>query len=268
MRKRLACLVAAVAVIAVSAAPVSAAPEVSFKARLVPVSGYPETGNLYGGGAAVAVEYRITGSEYEQSPPPLAGIKLQLPQGFHLNNEGWRTCSKSPLEPELGPGSGRCGPSSYAGPPGTVQAFVSLGGVRESEVAALESVRAPDGSVHFFIDGHNPLSLEIFSVGEWMHMRGGAGFGPELAAEVPLVESLPGGPFASIGGIQLQLGAARGPSSPHRATYYLEVPRRGMCPRGGFRMKTETIFAAIAGLPRHIVTRGYRMPCPGRSARR
>ena len=69
----------------------------------MPIPGYPETGNIYGAGAAVEAEYLITGTEYEGSPPPLAGINFYLPTGSKLHTTGFPTCAKSVLEPS-GPG--------------------------------------------------------------------------------------------------------------------------------------------------------------------
>jgi hypothetical protein len=62
----------------------SAAPTATFKARFVPISGFPGTGDILGAGAAVQSEYSISGSEYGGFPPPLVGINLLLPEGVVL----------------------------------------------------------------------------------------------------------------------------------------------------------------------------------------
>jgi hypothetical protein len=213
----------------------------------------------------VEAEYLITGTEYEGSPPPLAGINFYLPSGVKLNNKGWPTCQKSVLEP-AGAGPEHCPAGSHAGPTGVVHGFVTLGGERVKEEAEVQSFYAPGGGLEFFTKGHTPVVLEIISSGKYIHLGGGGGFGPELETEIPLVESLPGAPYASVESIKVKAGAARGPKSPKKAIYYGTVPKK--CPKGGFKIKTEVIFAAVAGLPRQVVTKVYSAPCPRRAAKR
>jgi hypothetical protein len=239
----------------------SATPEVKFKAKAVPIPGYPHTGNIYGAGAAVQAEYLITGKEYEGSPPPLSGINFYLPKGTKLNTGGWPICAKSVLEPS-GAGPKGCPAKSHAGPTGTVNGFVTLGGERVKEAATVESFYAPGGGLEFFTAGHSPVSLEILSSGHYLHKGGSGGFGPELETEIPLVESLPGAPYASVESINIKAGSARGPKSPSKAIYYGRVPKRGSCHKPGFKIKTEVIFAAVGGLPRQVVTKTYNAPCP------
>jgi hypothetical protein len=243
----------------------SATPEVKFKAVAVPIPGYPETGNLFNAGAAIEAEYHITSTEYLGAPPPLKGINFFLPAGVKLHNKGWPTCAKSVLEP-TGRGPGACPRGSHAGPVGTAHGFVFLGGEKVSESLTIESFYAPGGGLEFFSKGHSPVLLEIISSGRYLHLGGGAGFGPELETEIPLVESLPGAPYASVESIKVKAGSARGPKSPKKAVYYGTVPKK--CPKGGFNVKTEVIFAAVNGLPEQRVTKTYKAPCPRRRARR
>ena len=39
-----------------------------FKAKAVPIPGFPHTGNILGAGAALKLEYTITGTEYDGLP--------------------------------------------------------------------------------------------------------------------------------------------------------------------------------------------------------
>ncbi len=244
----------------------SATPEVKFKAEAVPIPGYPETGNIYGAGAAVQAEYVITGTEYEGSPPPLSGINFYLPSGSKLHTAGFPTCSKSVLEPS-GQGPNGCSKASHAGPTGEALGYVTLGGERVHEHLTIESFYAPGGGVEFFAAGHSPVSLEILSSGRYLHLGGGGGFGPEIETEIPLVASVPGAPYASTETIKVKAGSAYGPKSPKKATYYGRVPKKGQCPKGGFKLKTEVKFAAVGGLPEQEVTKEYRAPCPRRSVK-
>jgi hypothetical protein len=245
----------------------AATPELLAKGEAVPIPGYPETGNIYGAGAAVLAEYQITGTEYVGSPPPLAGINVYLPTGVKLHPQGFKTCPPAILEPS-GLGPSHCPRASRAGPPGEVLGFVSIGGERVKEAATVESFFAPGGGIEFFTFGHSPVNIEVLSTGVIRHPNGAGGFGPEFESHIPLVASLPGAPYASVEHIKVREGAAYGPKNPKKATYYGRVPKKGQCPKGGFRVKTEVIFAEVGGLPQQTVTKEIRVPCPRRSLRR
>ena len=105
----------------------SALPTVTFKAEAVAIKGFPHTGNILGAGAAVQAEYKISGTEYDNSPPPLIGINFYLPSGTKLHTTGFPTCSKTTLE-QFGPV--KCSKGSAAGPVGTAEGFVTFGGER------------------------------------------------------------------------------------------------------------------------------------------
>jgi hypothetical protein len=245
----------------------SAAPEVTFKAEAVPIPGYPETGNIYGAGAAVQAEYTIKGTEYVGSPPPLKGINFFLPTGTKLHTSGFPTCPIAELEP-TGKGPKGCSSKSHAGPTGEAVGFVSLGGERVHETTTIESFYAQGGGLEFFTFGHSPVNLEILSKGRYINLGGSGGFGPELETEIPLVASVPGAPYASVETIKVKAGSAYGPKNPKKAVYYGRVPKKGKCPKGGFHIKTEVIFAEVGGLPQQTVTKEYRAPCPRRSLKK
>ncbi len=144
----LSCLAVAFAAAVAPADVADATPTVTARGQAVPIPGYPETGDIYGAGAAVLAEYGITGNEYEGSPPPLAGINVYLPKGTTLHPAGFTTCPPSVLEP-AGAGPSHCPSASRAGPPGEVHGFVSLGGERVKEAATVESFFAPGGGLEF-----------------------------------------------------------------------------------------------------------------------
>src|SRR5271166_3431576 len=69
MRRASTCLaLLGLAVLGLPAA-ASAAPVVTFKAKAVPIPGFPHTGNILGAGAAEQVEWTIKGTEYGGFPP-------------------------------------------------------------------------------------------------------------------------------------------------------------------------------------------------------
>jgi len=237
----------------------SALPTVKFKAEAVPIPGYKGTGNIRGAGAAVKAEYQISGTEYLGSPPPVIGVNVYLPKGTKLHPSGFPTCSAATLE-QFGPI--KCKKGSAAGPIGTVLGFVTFGGERVEESAELSSFYAPGGGFLFFVDGHAPVSLEIISTGHFVNLGGAGGFGPELKTKVPLVASVPGAPYASAKSIDVKTGSAIGPkNNPKKDTYYGRVPKT--CPKGGFPIKTEVIFAENGEESNpESVTATYKAPCP------
>ena len=234
-----------------------AAPTVKFKAFPVPIKGYPHTGNILGAGAAIQAEYKISGTEYGGFPPPLVGVNFYLPKGTVLHTSGFPTCAATKLE-QVGPSA--CSRSSAAGPVGKVLGIVSFGSERVEEAATLESFYAPGGGIEFFTDGHSPVSLEILSKGRYVDLGGAGGFGPKLVAQVPLVSTVPGAPYASVESISVKAGSAHRVDG--KPVFYGRVPKK--CPKGGFPIKTELIFDRGGAVPivQEIVTATYKSPCP------
>ena len=236
----------------------SAAPTVQFKAKAVPIAGFPHTGNIFGAGAAFESEFKISGTEYGGFPPPLIHVNVYLPAGVKLHTSGFPTCPKSTLEPS-GKGPKACS-KAKAGPVGSVQGFVAFGKEVVPESATIESFYAPGGGIQFYTTGHSPVSLEFLSKGHYTNLGGGGGFGPELITEVPLVETVPGAQDASVQHITVQAGSAI--KKGKEVIYYGRVPKKGQCPKGGFNIKAEFMFAGLGGLSPATVPVSYKAPCP------
>ena len=113
----------------------SAAPEVTFKAKAVPMTGYAETGNLLNAGTAVEAEYSISGTEYGGFPAPLIGVNFYLPNGAKIHPAGFPTCATQVVAVEKEPS--KCPAGSKAGPVGKVLGVVAFGGTRVPEEATL-----------------------------------------------------------------------------------------------------------------------------------
>lgn len=236
----------------------SATPTVKLKAEATPIPGYKGTGNILGAGAAIHAEYSIEGKEYFNSPPPIIGVNFWLPAGVKLHPSGFPTCQEAVLEKE---GPGKCPKGSAAGPIGSVLGFVTFGNERVEETAELYSFYKPGGGFTFFVWGHSPTLLEIYSHGSYVNYVGGGGYGPELKTIVPLVASVPGAPYASTTSINIRAGSAVGPkNNPKKDTYYGREPTK--C-HGGLKVKTEVIFAENGEESKpEPVTTTYTAPCP------
>ena len=234
----------------------SAKPKVTFKALAVPIPGFRGTGNILGAGTDLETEYKIEGNEYQGSPPPIIGINFYLPKGTVLHPSGFPTCSQAVVE-QKGPVG--CSKASEAGPVGTALGYVTLGGERVEETTEVRSFYKTGGGFIFFTKGTDPVELEILSPGHYKNYVGGAGYGPELEVTVPEIASLPGAPFASVKTIKVKAGSAY--KSHGKTIYYGRVPKT--CPKGGFPVKTEVIFAENGEESKPVaVTALYKAPCP------
>jgi hypothetical protein len=235
-----------------------AAPTVTLKGEAVPIPGFPHTGNILGAGAAVEGEITIKGTEYGGYPPPLIGVNVFLPKGTELHPNGFPSCSTKIIVEEKEPS--KCPPGSKAGPVGHAWGFVVFGSQRVPEEVSIESFYAPGGGLNFYVAGHTPASIEIVSQGKFLHLGGSEGWGPEASVNVPLIETVPGAADASTERIVTKLGSAirRKGKKP---LYYGTVPKK--CPKGGFPVKAELIFAENGDVNTPVVsTAEFKAPCP------
>ena len=275
MRRASTCLVLlGLAVLGVPAL-ASAAPTAqisSFKAQAVPIpkpggGNYPHTGNILGAGAALNVEYVITGSGYgvtTQNPaggiPPISQVNFFLPAGAKINTSGFGTCAATVLK-NVGPSG--CKANSAASPVGHALGEVTFGTERVPEEAELRAFFAPGGGLNFYVAGHSPVSLEIVSSGHWVN-SGQKPYGLELETLVPAIATVPGAPLASTKTINIKSGAAI--KKGNKIISYGYLPKK--CPRGGFPVKTEIIFGGSFGgerefgIPAQTATATYTAPCP------
>ena len=235
----------------------AAAPTVTVKGRAVPIPGFPHTGNFFGAGAAVQAQVAISGSEYGGFPPPLVGINVYLPMGVKLHPQGFATCPARTILEEAAPE--KCPKGSAAGPIGRADGVVSFGETRVKETVELLSFFAPGGGFEFLARGRTPVSLEIPTTARLLNPNGSGGFGPEFIGHIPLVETVPGAPYASVETIEITLGAAY--RKHGKPVYYGTVPKT--CPAGGFRVKAEFTFAENGDVATpQTVTVPFRAPCP------
>jgi hypothetical protein len=261
MRRASTCLaLLGLVVVGLPAAASAAGPTVKLEAKTLPIPGYTSTtGNKYGAGAAEEAKFTIAGTEYGGFPAPLIGVKFYLPTGTKIHSQGFKTCPTKTIELEKSPE--KCPKTSAAGPIGVVNGVVSFGKTRVPEKAELYSFFAPNGGLEFFTFGHTPTTLEIPSVGKYVNLNGGGGFGPRLITKVPLVETVPNAPFASVESITVKIGAAY--KSKGKTVYYGTVPKKGQCPKGGFKIKAELTFAEGGNESTPVtVPVSTRSPCP------
>ena len=234
-----------------------AVPTVTVKAKIVPIKGFPGTGNKLGAGAAVESQVTISGTEYGGFPPPLIGVNAFLPKGTVLHPSGFPACPPATLEP-AGRGPKACPKGSAAGPAGKATGYVAFGTEVVPETATIEPFYAPGGGLEFFTFGHAPVLLEVLSKAHFVAASGL--FSKELIAEVPLVETVPGAQDASVKTISVTVGSAIRKNG--KTIYYGRVPKK--CPTGGFPAKAELTFAGLGGLTQTTVTKTLKVPCPRR----
>jgi hypothetical protein len=235
----------------------SATPTVTVKAKIVSIPidpnsphspTYPNTGNILGAGAALEATLNISGTEYGDYPSPVTGVVVELPAGVKLHPQGFATCPTATLESHE---VQKCPKRSVAGPAGEVLGVVSFGGTRVDEKATIQAFFAPGNKLAFFTEGRSPASIEVLATGSFSTAANP--FGPKLTVPVPLVETVPGAPYASVLSIKGKVGAAfkRG----KKLISYGTVPKT--CPKGGFKGKVEITF-----LSGETVTVNPTVPCP------
>lgn len=257
---RSALTICCVALAAVSfTATASAAPVVTVKAKIVPIPinpssphspTYPGTGNILGAGAALEAELKISGTEYGGFPSPVTKVVVELPAGVKLHTQGFATCPMATLETHE---VQNCPKRSVAGPPGEVLGVVSFGGTRVNEKATVRAFFAPGGGLAFYTEGNSPAQLEVLALGSLSTAP--PPFGPKLTVPVPLVETVPGAPYASVFSIKGKVGAAY--KHGKKLISYGTVPKK--CPKGGFTGKVEVTF-----LSGETATVDPTVPCPKR----
>jgi hypothetical protein len=237
----------------------SAQPKVTIKARVVPIPinpsspnspTYPHTGNLLGAGAALEAELKISGTEYGGFPSPVTQVVVELPAGVKLHTQGFATCPSAILESHE---VQKCPKRSVAGPAGEVLGVVSFGGTRVEEKGTVQAFFAPGGKLAFFTEGRSPASIEVLATGSYSTAP--KPFGPKLTVPVPLVETVPGAPYASVLSIKGKVGAAF--KQGKKLISYGTVPKK--CPKGGFKGRVEITF-----LSGETVTVEPVVPCPKR----
>jgi hypothetical protein len=181
------------------------------------------------------------------APPPLTGMNLRLPAGINYTTTtlGLAICQPAAL---LAKGLAGCPPNSRLGS-GKALVEVPFGTGAGHEVPEIQAVSGPSPNgnlvVLFYANGLYPVDAQLAFSGEVLPDSGR--FGSRLAATVPLVASVPGGPNVSIVSVTSTIG-------PSHLTYYkrvhgrrvsfhprgVSVPER--CPRGGFPFAAEFTF--------------------------
>ncbi len=173
------------------------------------------------------------------APPPLTRMDLQMPAGLNYTRTtlGLALCQPTVL---LEKGIAGCPANSRLGS-GSADVEVPFGTGDGHELPEIQAVSAPSATgnlnVLFYANGLYPVLAQLTFVGEVLPDTGR--FGSQLAANVPLVTSVPDGPDVSLVSVQATIG-------PSHLVYYkhvhgklvpfhprgVSVPER--CPRGGF----------------------------------
>jgi hypothetical protein len=223
---------------------------VTFKVKAIPIAGFPGTGNILGAGSAVEVQATISGTEYEGFPSPLTALNLYAPAGIGLSSAGFPVCTDTTLE-AVGPVG--CPKRSTAGPQGVGLGVVAFGGELVPEHVTVQEFFAPENGLNFYVEGRTPASFQILEKAHWISAA--PPFGKEVLVEVPLVQTVPDGPDASILSFTVKVGAAY--RKGKKVVSYITQPKK--CPKGGFPVKMEMKF-----LSGEMVTVAYTVPCPRR----
>jgi hypothetical protein len=196
------------------------------------------------------------------APPPLTSLDLKMPAGLNYTTTtlGLAICQPATL---LERGLAGCPPNSRLGF-GSADVEVPFGAGAGTEIPEVQAVAGPSPNgnltVLFYANGLYPVSAQLTFAGEVL--PAGGRFGSQLAVDVPLVTSVPGGPDVSIVSVTTTIG-------PSHLTYYkhvhgrlvpfapqgVSVPER--CPPGGFPFAAEFRFQEGASTNASTI-----VPCP------
>jgi len=201
-----------------------------------------------GEGTTVTDEFTFSGTEYGGHPEPLTNVTVHLPAGVEGSRTGFATCEASTIETR---GIQGCPPSSLAGPESTITMLVSFGAETVQETGTVQAIFGPGEAINFFVQAHSPVAIEVLMTGTYT--VDSAPYSHVLNLAVPLIETVPGAPHASILSLTLAFGAARseGGSEVHSVT----IPQE--CPIGGFGWLANTTFED--GTTTNV---SYKSPCP------
>jgi hypothetical protein len=222
------------------------------KAAIVPIPGFPETGDILGAGADVEIEGKLEGDELPGGLPlQTRKLVLYFPAGTKIDPTGFPTCTVVKLE-EVGPEG--C-PKQSRIADGTVGVADQIGsGEATREEGALEVFITPGNGVVAYANAASPISAQIIIPAHWETAP--APYGLKLTFEIELVDSVPGALPVSGTSIKEKAGAAI--RKDGKTYYYGRVPTK--CPKGGFPGKGEVTLEG----GQNIVTE-VKVPCPKRS---
>jgi hypothetical protein len=198
------------------------------------------------------------------APPPLAAMDLHMPAGMNYTRTtlGLALCQPAALVATGLPG---CPANSRLGY-GKAYVEVPFGTGAGREIPEVQAVAGPSTTgnlnVLFYANGLYPVDAQLAFTGEVLPDNGR--YGSQLAATIPLVASVPGGPDVSIVTVTTTIG-------PSHLTYYrrshgrrvafhprgVAVPER--CPPGGFPFAADFSFQDGTA-----TTATTAVPCPAR----
>ncbi len=230
----------------------SAATVTGVKAKILPIPGFPETGDILGAGADVEIEGRLEGDELPGGLPlQTRRLVLYFPAGTKIDPTGFPTCTVAKLE-EAGPEG--C-PKQSRIADGTVGVADQIGsGEATREEGKLEVFITPGDGVVAYANAASPISAQIIIPAQWETAP--PPYGPKLTFNIPLVDSVPGA--LPVSGTSLKETAGAAIRRNGKTYYYGRVPAK--CPKGGFPGKGEVTLEG----GQNIVTE-LKVPCPTRS---
>jgi hypothetical protein len=198
--------------------PAAAAPSASMTARFA-------QGTRLGEGTLVDSSAEFTGTEYHGQPLPLSELTIFMPKGTSLSGAGLPACPGSVLEPS-GEGPQDCPFGSRVWENGSALVHLEFGHEYIPEAVRAEVFFDPEGGVWLYLFGHEPVLVEVLAHGVYVPEAGGKG--PGVKFELPIVETVPGGPLMDINRIAVPLGGFHG----HEGTMFAGVTAPSECTTG------------------------------------
>jgi hypothetical protein len=198
-------------------------------------------------------------------PSPLTHVDLRMPPNMNYitSSLGLATCRPQRLVED---GLTGCPANSRLGF-GSAFVEVPFGQNAGQEIPEIQALMGPPRNgnvvVLFYANGLEPVFAQIVFEGE---LVGGSGsFGEDLAAKIPEIKSVTGGPPVSIVEVNSTIGPSHLLYTKHvhgRLVHYRPqgVALPGKCPHGGFPFAADFTF-----LDGSNVVAKTTVPCPRRS---
>ncbi|MGC2375540.1 MAG: Ig-like domain-containing protein [Solirubrobacteraceae bacterium] len=190
-----------------------------------------------GEGSTLNAQFTFTGSEYHGSPDPVTEVMVHLPAGVGGSSAGFPTCSEQTLHES---GSAGCPAGSLAGPVGSIGLDIEEGQSQPGGVIVIERIHETGTIQPVFADKEKTNDDFFFyieapgvqAVAPAYSVEDTSPYGRMLRLELPLIESIPAQPFASITSLTLTLGTSREENAQlvSSLTIPQECPVSGMFP--------------------------------------
>lgn len=242
--RRVACCLGSIAALAVLAAPAAALAAEN-------VTAAPSLAGKAGGGGTLTIKAGVTDS-LGGVPSPLTQLIIDIPKGVTYNFATTPTCPLATITAAVGSSPPVCPAGSQIGA-GTATVQAVLGADLINETAQM----------HIYLTQRSPVTYEVWANGstpieETLSFPGtftptSAPFAMKIAVNVPPIPTVPGGPDASVTGLNFNIGGnhtatvKKGKKKVKKSVPLFVLPKK--CPGGKLPYAASATFLDGSTVP-------------------